>query len=207
MRLPKEPSLADLFDTNNKSLKQDLWTAAPAIIDTYNSSNQTAGVKLATARVIEKYRSKELVTEQLPIIPVKVCFPSVTGGGILFDIGAGDEGIVIFCKDSIGVFRETGKPNTNPGDISTHSLNNGLFFPTNISVKKEYNPLIFDGHVAVAEAVDYKIDLIATALVTLMESVAPGTGTTLKGQLDKVSSVACNKTKVTHEIIIPIPEE
>lgn len=107
----------------------------PAIVQKYNSSNNTVECQPA---IREKLTLDDGVERyvQIPIlINVPVVFPGSSSYGIKFPIRQGDEVLVVFSDLSIDNFWENGGVQ-NPVESRRHDLSDGIAIPCNLSLKK-----------------------------------------------------------------------
>lgn len=111
----------------------DVWTAIPAVVQSYDPTTRTADLRLLTLRPVRNVDTDETEHEELPILPsVPVAFPGAKGFRIEFPIDPGTTGLVVFLTLSAAKWRTGAADGTTPaepGDQRLHHPGNGVFFP------------------------------------------------------------------------------
>ena len=115
---------------DNTSYK--LRVASPGVIQSYDSTKQTATVQLATMEKVNlngQVSWKNIST----LLDVPVLFPRANGFSITFPIKKGDECLVIFADCCIDGFWQSGGVGNTQLDKRRHDLSDGMAIITNIS--------------------------------------------------------------------------
>src|SRR5690606_15352833 len=118
-------TLGELLDGWREALQDELHTAFPARVESYDASTQTADV---TPRVRRTLTAEDgtLEREAMPVLrAVPVVQPRATSGGwfVHMPIAAGDEVLVICCERDITRWRGSGQISDAP-DSRMHHLQN-----------------------------------------------------------------------------------
>lgn len=111
----------------------EIWTALPAVLDTFDASKRTCSVQPTIQAQITDEKN---VTrwETLPLlVDCPVMFPGGGGFVLTFPLKAGDEGIVVFASRCIDTWWQSGGIGVQ-ADIRMHDLSDGFFIPTVRSV-------------------------------------------------------------------------
>ena len=131
--MPNTPTQAELIRRAIQAHMEELHTAMPVRVISYNSSRETVDLVPQFGRSLKNdpQATDPFTLEDLPTFPdVPVAWASGGGGShfITFPLAKNDTGFVIFCERDLGVWRSTGQPGTT-GDQRTHSLAGGIFVP------------------------------------------------------------------------------
>jgi hypothetical protein len=150
------PSLSALLRTRMNGALEDVHTAMPVRVETYDASLQRVSVQPVLKRAFTDEEGERQV-ERLPVITgVPVQFPSGGGYRLTFPIANGDTGLLIFCEASLDVWLSQGGE-VDPLDDRRFDLSDGIFIPgvrsfaapigdaheTKFSLGKEGGPQIY----------------------------------------------------------------
>jgi len=105
-----------------------IWTAIPAIIQSFNAAAQTCAAQPA---IQGRFRDQNgnLVYSNLPLLlDCPVIFPSGGGYSLTFPINAGDECLVIFASRCIDAWWQQGTIG-KPLELRMHDLSDGFALP------------------------------------------------------------------------------
>ena len=111
-----------------QSVKAELWTSLPGIIDTFDATKQTATVRPAIQIQQRLYDgSTRWVTMPL-LLDCPVQFPSGGGFSMTFPIKPGDECLVVFADRCIDAWWQSGAANgAQPqAELRMHDLSDGF---------------------------------------------------------------------------------
>lgn len=95
-----------------KAALMDLRVSIPAIVLSFNSTEQTVTVQIAVREIVKTSKGPSNVAIQ-PIYRVPVCFPSGGGYSLTLPLQPGDEGLLVFCDMCIDGWWTRGA-STNP---------------------------------------------------------------------------------------------
>ncbi len=131
--MPDTPTTAELIRRAIQAHMEELHTAMPVRVISYNASRETVDLVPQFRRALrnDPQATDPFTLEDLPTFPdVPVAWASGGGGShyITFPLAKNDTGFAIFCERDLGVWRSTGQPGTT-GDQRTHSLAGGVFVP------------------------------------------------------------------------------
>ena len=122
------PNLAQLLISAMDSRLNDLHTAIPCKVESYDATTQTASVVPQIKNPI-KTEDGEVRYEEFPVLPnLPVAFPRSTAFYLQFPLAKGDFGLVIFSERSIDEWRESGDI-TEPSNLKKHPLQGAIFLP------------------------------------------------------------------------------
>ena len=108
-----------------ESRLDEVMTATIGRIVKYDPTKQVADVLPVILRPYN-IGGGEVDHEQLPVLPnVPLLFPRAGGFVLHLPIAVGDHVLLVFCHDSIGIWREKGSI-TEPGELQRHSLANAV---------------------------------------------------------------------------------
>lgn len=113
-----------------QSFLQNLHTAMPARVVSYNAEKQTVDVQPSVKRLIETIEGGELA-ESLPVIPdVPLAFPRSSKMFLSFPMAEGDLVMLVFQMRSIDRFAAgDGSGEVDPGDFRTHDITDAVAYP------------------------------------------------------------------------------
>jgi hypothetical protein len=125
--MPTTPTTAEVFDRLLQRDRSNLHVALPAVVDSYNTTTQTATVKPQLMHVLTV--DEERTTYEYPSIPdVPVAWPRGGGYFLHFPLSLGDTGLLIFCERDLAQWRVSGE-NSDAGDDRLHTLAGAVFYP------------------------------------------------------------------------------
>jgi hypothetical protein len=105
-----------------------IWTALPAIVQSYNAENNTVEVQPAIKGKLTAQDGSVKDINMPLLVDCPVLWPS--GGGFLltFPIAQNDEGLVVFASRCIDAWWQSGGIQTQ-GELRLHDLSDGFFLP------------------------------------------------------------------------------
>jgi len=152
-KTPALSTLASNIKQGVDSRLKELHTSMPGIIESFDSTKQTASIQPAVKRIfVTRDGDKEILTpSDLPIlINVPIVFPRGGGFSLTFPVKKGDECLLNFCERSIDNWHQFGTIKV-PGARRFHSLSDAVAFvglsslpnkipdydPNNMEIKKD----------------------------------------------------------------------
>ena len=123
------------------SWQGQLWTALPAMVNSYDATKMTVSAQpTIQARVLSQ--SGTWTNTTLPLCQdCPVAFPSGGGFTMTFPIAQGDEGILVFSSRCIDNWWQLGSSMSNPAqpqaEFRMHDLSDGMFIPGLFSQKRK----------------------------------------------------------------------
>lgn len=129
----ERPASPDTFDTVRALITQfeeELHTAFPAKVQSYDATKQTADlVPLVKQPVLQPDGSS--VLEDLPVLPsVPVLWPRAGKAFVSMPLAAGDTVLVLCCESATGSFRVSdGSSPQPPGDLRRFNLSHAVAIP------------------------------------------------------------------------------
>ncbi len=129
----RTPSLFDVITAAVNANSVDLRVAMPAMVQSYDASTKLADVQpLLLQRIVADDGS--VTQEKLPVIPsVPVVFPRGGGGFFIeFPLQAGDNVLVVFCDNSLDLWKTRGATTSNPLDpldARPHTFQGAVCYP------------------------------------------------------------------------------
>lgn len=126
---PLEPTVFDTMHDWFRVYLEELHTAIPGRIHTYDDERQDAQVELLIrVPVLQPDGSSEYVEH--PILPhVPVLMPRMGDWFVSLPISPGDFVLVVFCEQAIGHWLAGDGSITPPGDLQRHSLSHAVAIP------------------------------------------------------------------------------
>lgn len=150
--------------------REDLQTALPGRVESYDPATQTANVKPMIKRVSREGVDAggvdgTRVVDELPVIPaVPVVWPRGGGYFMTFPLATGDSGLIVFSARDIGAWRDSGQV-SDPGDEGLHTLSGAVFIPGLETVaKKLTNADAGTGHAVIGKEGGTQIHIDASAV-------------------------------------------
>ena len=115
-------TLTQTLETCFHNLMMDVGTSIPAVVLSFNSSEQTAEIQISIQGVDED----GTIMEQFPILSVPVFFQGSSDYSIQHELKAGDSGIAIFSQRCIDnwLTKGSGYP---PNLYRFHDINDAMF--------------------------------------------------------------------------------
>lgn len=200
-RLPK---LASVFGVAMETLKEDLHTALPCRVESYDAAKQMVSVQPQIKKAFFD-ETDERQVERLPVITgVPVQFPQGGGYRITFPIAVGDTGLVLFSEASLDVWLSQGGE-VDPLDDRRFHLSDGIFLPgvrsfanaltdahsTKMTLGKEGGLQLFIDGSKIQIGSETGAELEAVALGDAIDTLLTGGGpTTLKTWLLGLAAIA-----------------
>lgn len=113
-----------------QSVKADLWTAMPGIVDSFNAEAQTAAVRPAI-QIQQQLVDGSFVWVTMPLLlDCPVHFPSGGSFTLTFPVKPGDECLVVFADRCIDAWWQSGAANGSQpqAEMRMHDLSDGFVF-------------------------------------------------------------------------------
>lgn len=108
-----------------RGLQSSIWTALPAIVQSFNATAQTIVAQLAIKMQQQLADGSWTDIEVSPILDVPVVFPNGGGFTLTFPITAGDECLLIFSSRCIDDWWQSGGVGTQI-ELRMHNLSDGF---------------------------------------------------------------------------------
>jgi hypothetical protein len=108
----------------------EMWTAVPAILQTYNAAAMTCTAVIAVkAKVLATKTAQTFTDVQITtLVDLPVQFPSGGGYTLTFPLAKGDEGLVIFSSRCIDAWWQNGGVQPQ-AELRMHDIADGMFVP------------------------------------------------------------------------------
>ena len=126
-------SLEETINTAIDNALKELHTSLPAKVLKFDSVKQTVNLEIQQQRL---YIDGDRITPP-PLVDVPVQMFRAGGFSITMPISVGDTGFVVFAERSLDEWQVLGKVSV-PEDSRTHSISDGVFFPT---LHNDKNPI------------------------------------------------------------------
>lgn len=121
-------SLAELLDAHADAQRNEISTAFPARVESYDAGQQVADVQPMVRRALFT-EDGEVVYEDRPVLRcVRVLWPRAGGWTLTMPLAAGDLVLVICCDRDIQRFLQTGQVSPPP-DLRLHHVANAVCLP------------------------------------------------------------------------------
>lgn len=125
----RTPTLENVFRTAFDVLKQEIHTALPGRVESYDAATQKADIKPLVKRCFRTGDDRTIV-EELPVLTdVPIVFPRGGGFFVSLPVTAGDHVLLIFNESSIDIFQTGAGGDTDPQDIRRHNLSDAVALP------------------------------------------------------------------------------
>jgi hypothetical protein len=189
-RLERTNDLLVALQTALRGWQPGLWTALPAIVQSYNAEKLTVEAQPAIkAKALAQDGTYS--DQNLPLcVDCPVQWPG--GGGYLltFPIAAGDEGILVFANRCIDSWWQSGGVQTQ-AELRMHDLSDGIFIPLIFSNGKVPQNVSTDavqlrsndGTVKIEIAAEGKVNIVAPGGVFVTGDLSITGGLNLGGQI------------------------
>lgn len=110
-------------------MKSELWTAMPGIVEAYDVETQSATIQGAIKPQILDAKTGKWKPVTLPLFgKVPVAWPSGGDFMLTFPLKKGDEGVVVFAKNCIDAWWESGGV-AEQLEVRSHDLSDAMFIP------------------------------------------------------------------------------
>lgn len=106
-----------------------VWTAMPAIVNSYNATPVTCTAQPTTKGVVRQPNGDLLLTTMPLCLDCPVIFPGGGDFAFTFPLVEGDEGLLVFASRCIDAWWQQGGVQA-PAELRMHDLSDGFFFPT-----------------------------------------------------------------------------
>ncbi len=186
----KTYTLQEVIKLGVESSLVEKHTALPGEIQSYDSSLQTAQIRISINRKIDGESIEFPILDDVP-----VCFPRSKGSGINFPLASGDSVLLIFNERNIDRWRSFGS-GQEPTDSRKFDVNDAVAIPGFFPLKDVMIPPPISGATELrgekiflgdpASIITTKTTLPLGSPGTMLGATAP---TVLAGQLDLVTIV------------------
>lgn len=122
-----------------------IWTAMPAIVQSFNLSTMTCVCQIAIQGRYEDQDGNVNFVNIGVIQDVPIVFPSAGGFTITFPVAAGDEVLVIFASRCIDSWWQNGGVQNKPMEYRMHDLSDGFAIPGPKSQPKKITGILSSG--------------------------------------------------------------
>jgi hypothetical protein len=112
-----------------KDNQANIWTALPAIVQTFNATKLTVEAQPTIQAQIRQPDGKWIDTTISLCVDCPVLFPGGGGFTFTFPIAKGDEGLLVFASRCIDAWHQQGGVQKQ-ADLRMHDLSDGFFIPT-----------------------------------------------------------------------------
>lgn len=120
--------MRELLERFRDSLQEDLHTALPGIVQSYDAATQRADIVPGLNRILPT-REGEPVSELMPTLrAVPVVFPGSGDWFVRWPISAGDEVLLVICERDPARWLQTGD-RSDPIDVRAHHLAHAVAIP------------------------------------------------------------------------------
>jgi hypothetical protein len=121
-------SLEVMLERFRDAWQDELHTAIPGRVESYDATSQTATVKPLIRRALPK-SDGSFAYEPLPAIhAVPITFPGAGGWFLRFPLTAGDTVLLVVCERDLARWRVTGEESV-PVDVRAHHLSHAVAIP------------------------------------------------------------------------------
>lgn len=128
------------LDAATSGLQARLWTAMPGIVEAYDPENQTATIQGAIKPQVLDATAGAWKDVTLPLFgKVPVAWPGGGGFSMSFPLKKGDEGIVLFAKNCLDAWWQSGGIQSQI-EVRQHDLSDAMFVPGLRSVPRKLEP-------------------------------------------------------------------
>lgn len=128
-------TLYDAIDSHIQRFSKNLYTAMPAIVDSYDATTQTVSAKPALNRKTEDSHLPWVSISDIPVV-----FPSAGGGLLSFPVNVGDTVLLLFSKDSIDQWKAGDGSAVNLNSERTHSASDAIALVGLYTTQTHLNP-------------------------------------------------------------------
>lgn len=129
-----------LLEILSDSIKSDMHTAIPGIIQSFDPTRQTAEIQPAIQARVTKQGGTFIWVNLPKLVDCPVFFPSGGGFTLTFPINNGDECLVVFSERCIDAWWQAGGYQNIQSDLRIHDLSDGFAF-----VGFSSNPRVING--------------------------------------------------------------
>lgn len=124
------PELAELLAEAMDARVNQIRTAQPGKVISYNKSRNTVDVEPQFLNVTVDPDTGEVISSKPPNIPdVPIAWPRGGGHSITFPLAKGDTVLLVICDRDLGLWRSVGQQGTT-GDLRHHGLSGAVAFPS-----------------------------------------------------------------------------
>lgn len=124
----ESPSWAEVIGLAMDYRLTDVHTAIPAKVTAYYASTQTVDAQPVVKSRLVDPKGNSLVRDYPPLPNIPVAFPRAGGYFLSLPIAVGDTVLVVFCEQSLDLWRETGTITTPAANVR-HGLGGAIAIP------------------------------------------------------------------------------
>lgn len=127
--MPQKQDLTVILRALHDARDAGLHVSLPCQVQSYDATRQVADLQPLLQQITADSETGEQLAESLPVLPnVPIAFPRAGSFFMSWPLAAGDFVNVVFADRPIGQLRATGAE-SDPGDLSTHTLDGGVGYP------------------------------------------------------------------------------
>lgn len=120
--------LAGLLDATRDAWAEDLHTALPGRVESYDASAQVADVTPLVRRVLRRNDGSRVASPMPTIRAVPIAWPRAGDWFVHMPLAAGDVVLLVFCERDFARWRATGEI-SDPIDTRQHHLAHAIAYP------------------------------------------------------------------------------
>ncbi|MEM9407166.1 MAG: Gp138 family membrane-puncturing spike protein [Acidobacteriota bacterium] len=121
-------SLGDVLEVHSDNLQEELHTAIPARVESYNASDQTCDAQPVVRRAVPA-ADGSIVRTPFPIIrAVPVAWPRAGSWYLHMPLEAGDTVLLVFAERDFAKWRQTGEE-ADPLDVRLNHMSHAIAIP------------------------------------------------------------------------------
>jgi len=124
--LENNETLEAALDAAHGDLLSGLWTAMPAIVQSFNANKQTITAQLAIQGIVTGQDGKQSAVDYPLLLDVPIIVPRAGGFTVTVPIKAGDECLIVFASRCIDTWWQSGGYKNIPAWSRTHDLSDGF---------------------------------------------------------------------------------
>ncbi len=156
MVMSQTPRLSEVISAAIEQHQEEVWTAMPGIVVSYDSAKQRANVQPAVDRIFTTEEG-ELGLEILPVITnVPICFPGAGDYSITFPVKKGDTVLLVFASCSLDRWLSEGG-RVKAHDAVRNDLSDAIAVPGLRSFKRSVGSSGISGSAMVVAAPSLKL--------------------------------------------------
>ena len=147
LREERTEDLTTLLLMAFEGMQAGLWTAMPAIINSFNPTAMTCTAKVSIL-MNQRMENGTFTPVSIPLLlDVPVMFPGGGGFTLTFPVKSGDEALIVFANRCIDSWWQNGGINNKQAEFRMHDLSDGFAF---VGVRSQ--PRVLSGGVNAATA-------------------------------------------------------
>lgn len=124
----KQFTLFDTIESHISRFESGLYTATPAIVETYDSETAT----ISCYPAIYKADKDGVLLQESLLEGVPVMFPSTKDAAITFPLTKGDKVMLLFGQQDMDTWLESAEDIDKPQTLRRHNLNDAVAYPTTL---------------------------------------------------------------------------